>query len=342
MLKKIVPNTVMFAKILVFINLFGYVFGVNNNLVGITILIILLVLMQEDLTKKPIENFIKLTSINLISGILTHLSSQNMWVGFILNFVALATIGYFFSSRLNKTLVVPFGLQYLFMLYSPVTGIDFDKRLIGLVAGAVLVMITQFIIHPKSSQSENETLELVEVNEDTSLYKTVRVIGRDYSVHRVRGAYALRIGLITAITAFIVAFFNLQEGRWIVYTVFSLTELYSENCTIRSKQRVQGTIFGAVIILVLFVFIKDNSIRAMIILVAGYLDSFTTNYRDKMICVTISVIASTALINNALYAAVNRISYILIGTILALIVDKLVFKNKLNDFKEIKKIQEQE
>ena len=322
----------MFAMILVFINLFGYVFGVKNNLVGITILIILLVLIQEDLTKKPVKNLVNLIGISLASGVLAHLSSHNMWLGLMLNFIVLATIGYFFSSRLNKMMVVPFGLQYLFMLYSPVTGSDFNKRLLGLAVGAVLIMVVQFVIHGKIKHPTDEPFELVEKNKEDNLYKPTVLFGRPYAIHPIRAAYAFRIGLITAITVFIVAFFNLQEGRWIVYTVFSLTELYSENCIIRSKQRVQGTIFGAIIVLFLFIFIKDNSIRALIILIGGYLDSYTTNYRDKMICVTVSVIASTALINNTLYAAVNRIGYILIGTILALIVNQLVFKKQLNDF----------
>ncbi|MGB6178292.1 FUSC family protein [Carnobacterium sp.] len=334
-MKKIVSNTVMFAMILAFINLFGYVFGVNNNLVGITILIVLLVLMQEDLTQKPVENFMKLTSINLISGILTYFSSQNIWIGLVLNFIALSTIGYFFSSRLNKIMVVPFGLHYLFMLYNPVSGIDFNKRLIGLIAGAVLVMIVQFIVHRKNISQEEELLNPGPIDEFNSLYEPVRLFGREYAIHSIRGAYALRIGLITAITAFIVAFFNLQEGRWVVYTVFALTELYSEDCISRSKQRIQGTILGTLIVLVLFFFIKDTSLRAMIILVGGYLDSYTTNYRDKMICVTISVIASTALVNNTLYAAVNRVGYILVGTALALLVDKLIFQKQYKDYETL-------
>lgn len=325
----------MFAMILAFISLFGYVFGVNNNLVGITILIVLLVLMQEDLTQKPVENFMKLTSINLISGILTYFSSQNIWIGLVLNFIALSTIGYFFSSRLNKIMVVPFGLHYLFMLYNPVSGIDFNKRLIGLIAGAVLVMIVQFIVHRKNIFQEEELLNPGPIDEFNSLYEPVRLFGREYAIHSIRGAYALRIGLITAITAFIVAFFNLQEGRWVVYTVFALTELYSEDCISRSKQRIQGTILGTLIVLVLFFFIKDTSVRAMIILVGGYLDSYTTNYRDKMICVTISVIASTALVNNTLYAAVNRVGYILVGTALALLVDKLIFQKQYKDYETL-------
>ena len=50
-------------------------------------------------------------------------------MGLVLNFVVLLLIGYFLTSKLNKVILVPFGLQYLFMLYTPVTGNDFIKRL---------------------------------------------------------------------------------------------------------------------------------------------------------------------------------------------------------------------
>lgn len=127
------------------------------------------------------------------------------------------------------------------------------------------------------------------------------------------------------------SFLNLQQGRWIVYTVFSLTELYSESCILRSKQRLQGTIAGVLIILILFTFIKSNAIRGLMVLVGGYLDGYTTNYRDKIICITMSVVASTAIVNGTLITAIQRISYVVIGIILALIMDKLLLRKKTEE-----------
>lgn len=326
-------NTFLFAMILTFVMLFSSIFGENNNTVGVTVIITILVFMGENLTDKPIENLVKLLLINLSLGIFSQLSSNYMWLGLVLNFAVLSAIGYWFSSKMNKVMVVPFGLQYLFMLYSPVTGSDFTKRLLGLAAGAVLVMAVQLWIHRKDNSSQHDVSASVdEAITDEELYRHYTIFGKSFSIHKIRGAYAVRIGLLTALTAFITAFFDLQQGRWIVYTIFSLTELYSENCSTRAKQRLEGTVIGALIILCLFIFIKDNNIRALIVLAGGYLDSYTTNYRDKMICVTMSVVASVSLINGTVFTAVNRIVYVLIGILLALLVDKLIFTKKLNDF----------
>ena len=317
----------MFGTILLFVKVFERIFGSNNNLVAVTVIISILVLMQEDLTKDFAKNLTRLFLINIILGVFSYLAILNIWTRFIVNFIALSGIGYFLSANMNKVIIVPFGLQYLFMLYTPVTGIDYTKRLLCLGVGSVLIMAVQFLIHRKNDRAKVEKRE-------RNQYDTFEYIQlfEKYKINKVRAAYAFRIGLLTAIAAFIVSYFELQQGRWIVYTIFSLTELYSENCKIRSKQRLQGTIIGAIIILILFMFIKDNTIRGLIVLVGGYLDSYTTNYRDKMICVTMSVVATVSLVNGTLITALERVFYVLLGIILAVIADKLIFNKKLADF----------
>lgn len=333
MKKKIISNTLMFIMILTFVTVFGKIFGDANNLVSVTVIISILVLMRQNLTKNPLKNFMNLIFINLCLGIFSHIASENMWLGLILNFVSLAGIGYLLTFNLNKMIIVPFGFQYLFMLYTPVTGIDFGKRILALATGAVLIMVVQFIIHRKNNRIEMDESELIRFDEEKDVYIETEIFSRIYKIHAVRGAYAIRIGVLTALTVFISQVFNLEQGRWIVYTVFSLTELYFEHCKIRSKQRLHGTIIGTLIVLILFIFIKDNVIRSMIVLVGGYLDTYTTNYRDKMICVTMSVIASVSLTNGTFLTVIERVGYVLIGVVFSLMANNLIFKKEVKDMK---------
>lgn len=336
MKKKIISNTIIFLVILFFVKGFEIIFGANNSLVGVTIIISILVLMQEDLTKNLFSNLMKLLFMNLISGVFSTIASHNMYLGLILNFSILLLIGYSLTNKLNKVMVVPFGLQYLFMLYTPVTGSDFTKRLIGLATGAILIMLVQLVIYRGNKNNKVEDSKLQNnidnesnfFNEDKKENEYIKLFNK-FNIHHVRGAYAIRIALLTTIAVFIVDFFNLAQGRWIVYTIFSLTELYSEHCRVRSKQRLQGTIIGIIIIMLLFVVIKDNNIRILIVLLGGYLDTYTTNYRDKIICVTMSVVASVSLTNGTIVTAIERVGYISIGIILAILADKIIFNKKL-------------
>lgn len=330
MLKKVVSNTILFIGIVTFVIVFKTIFGEANTLVGVTLILAILVLMGEDLTKKPVANFIKLLLLNVTLGLFSYISNVNIWVGLILNFLVLSGIGYFLSYNLNKNIIVPFGLQYLFMLYTPVSGVDFQKRTIELAFSAGLIMVIQFVIHRKKKDSEDISNHSNEISEEDAFYREIKVFGKMFKVHTIRARYAIRIGVVAAISAFIVGYFHLEQGRWIVYTIFSLTELYSEHCKVRSKQRLQGTVIGAVIVLVLFVVIKDNTLRSMLVLLAGYMDTYTDNYRDKMICVTASVIASVSLVNGTLVTIFERIEYVCLGIILSLLINKFVLQTTLD------------
>lgn len=323
MVKKITNNTLLFLFIIAFVKGFVVLFGSENSLVGVTLVIELLVLMTKDLTEKTMENFIKLLVLNITLGIFSHISSGNLWLGLMLNFLTLGIIGYLLSFDLNKMIIVPFGLEYLFMLYTPVAGDAFIKRIIGLVAGSILIMATQFVFHRK-----NNNIKKAEVINNDEDYLIFKILGKGYRIHKIRGGYAIRIGLLTSITVFIVGFLKLSQGRWMVYTIFSLTELYSHQCKVRAKERLQGTIIGTIITLGLFMLIKDVAVRGAIVLMGGYLDTYTTNYRDKIICVTISVVASVSLTNGMMLTAFERITYVFLGIILSLLVNKFVLETK--------------
>lgn len=339
MIKKFISNTFMFIAIVSFINIFKQFFGDKNILVGVSIVVSALVLMGLDLTKKPVENFFKLLIINLSLGIIAKFASNNLWLGVILNFLVLSTIGYTLSYNLTKSVILPFGLQYLFMLYTPVYGYDFSLRIAALIFAPIAIMIYQYIAHGGKRNIEVQDSDILEYKneskEEDLYYKVYNIFGKDVEVHTIRASYAIRVGILTAITGFIESllfkYYNIQEGRWMVYTIFSLTELYSEHCRIRSKQRLEGTIIGALIVIILFMFIKNSSLRALIVLLAGFINPFLTNYRDIIICVTVSVVASLGLTNGSILAAALRIIFVIIGIAFALLGNKYIFNKSIKE-----------
>lgn len=121
--------------------------------------------------------------------------------------------------------------------------------------------------------------------------------------------------------------FNLEQGNWIAYTVFSITEFYSEHCKIKSKERIKGTFIGAIIVVVLFMFIRDNFLRSLVVLAAGYLNPFAENYKDMIICVTVSSVDSVALTSGTISIAIERIVYVCIGVAISLLANKYILKS---------------
>ena len=327
MKKKIFTKTLLFLAIVLFVSGFKGVFGESNTLVGVSTVVASLVLLEKNLTTKPLMSFLELLATNILIGVLAFISSHNMWYGLVIDFITLASIGYIFSYTLSKRLIVPFGLQYLFILYSPIEYSELGVRLLSLATGAVVVMVMQFIANAKKENNpETEESLLFTEGEDDHDDTSITMFGKVYNIHPVRARYAVRVGILTAFSAFITTLLGLEQGKWIAFTVFSLTELYSEHCKVKSKERMQGTLIGALIVMISFIFIKDMAMRSFIILMAGYMNPFAENYRDATICVTVSSVASVALTNGTLVTALERILYVAIGIVISLIANKYILK----------------
>ena len=73
-------------------------------------------------------------------------------------------------------------------------------------------------------------------------------------------------------------------------------------------------------------------LRAMIMLIAGYLNSFAVDYRDMMILTTITAVAPVALSQGEAYAIVQRIFYVTVGTILALLANRFILTKSKSDY----------
>jgi len=479
---KIISNTIIFIFIVAFVNVFKSFFGEGNTLMGVTIITTALVLMEKDLTIAPFKNFLKIFATNIFSLIFSVLAVQNIWLGIILNFIALFIIGYLFSYNLKKSVVVPFGLQYFFMLFFPAEGSVLYSRFWALVFGAIFIMIIQFIVNAdkvfkvgtkavndisdnvlakirkiqsdenfekesvsiiesinslkrvifdkrvddyylskdgiiltdilwtlerinllldeisslknKDNYNEllddvynevmvikdrdfnsnnihilknntynekvdkkyiNEFIELInyllkEVSEINILTKkeknnvkvdyeiphhfhNIVVNKRNFNINSAKFRYAIRLGIVGTFTVFIAKVFNLPEGRWMCFTIFSLIQPYSEFSKSRSKDRVIATLIGGIIVILAFTIIRNNTARAAVILMAGYLDPFTTSYRGKMICVTVSAVASASLVGGTLRMVLTRIGFVLIGAIITLIANKYILPYKIKDLK---------
>ena len=465
MKKKIIGNTILFVGILLFINIFNMMFGQENSVVGVAVITASLMLLQRDLTASPLENFMNLAIFNVFTGVCAYIANINMWIGIPINFVALFVIGYLCSSNLKFPVIIGFGLQYLFMLFTPVYGKSFIMRIAGLIFGAFFAMLLQVIANKNKLKKnfkntligiitdfinqlengkesynlindkvniikkivyesrkkdfymcdegkkvtniiyllekiniilennsldndleakkyiikslkdfkvsiendnldtsnikidysryssevinilrlfdkvENEVISLskVELNGKINFYdipekfKMIKVLKNNLNRDSLKFSYGLRLAIVSTISIFIVNLFNIPEGKWIAYTILSLTQPYMESSKIRTRQRIEGTLIGGVIIGVAFILVKDSSARGMIILLAGYLNSFMKDYRNLIIVVTVSAVASTVVEGGAFGIATLRLLLILTGAIFAGIGTKFIIPYKIVD-----------
>ena len=86
------------------------------------------------------------------------------------------------------------------------------------------------------------------------LWKTY--IKESFRSNSLRFSYAFRLAIGITVTSFIVDYFNIQEGRWIVYTVNSLIQPFYEKYEEKTKDRIIATVIGVAIISFSFWFCK--------------------------------------------------------------------------------------
>lgn len=147
----------------------------------------------------------------------------------------------------------------------------------------------------------------------------------------IRFCYAMRVAISITISTFIMQYFNLSEGRWILFTLLSLITPLYEASKSKTKDRVFATIIGSIIIFILFSIFKDPTLRMLIILATGYLNGYANQYRYSTIFVTVSAIGSAALLGDVGILTINRIFFVFVGIVMAILANKYIFPYKVKD-----------
>ncbi len=205
-----------------------------------------------------------------------------------------------------------------------------------------LQLLDSMIVLSKSINSLKE-LDTKEYN----LVKKVEDIPDLFSKESIRSefigkkslkfCYAMRLAITTGIGFFIMYYFKISEARWIMFTVISVTTPIYETSKDKIKDRVFATLIGSIIVFILFSIVKNETARLLLVMLTGYLQGYVQQYRYNMIFVTVSAIGAAAVAGNINAITLDRIIFVLIGTIIAVLANRYLFPYKLEDSnKELK------
>ncbi|WP_242844632.1 FUSC family protein [Clostridium novyi] len=165
-------------------------------------------------------------------------------------------------------------------------------------------------------------------------FNIINILKRNFKASSLRFAYAVRVALCVAISIFIMDYFKIYEARWMAYTVFAIVQPYAENSKVKSYNRMKGTLIGGVIFVILFTIIKNPLIRSVIVIGAGYIDSYNTMYDRKMICVTISALGTASITSSVGSVFLYRMLFVILGLVLALLVNEFILPYTLKNSSE--------
>lgn len=474
----IISQTILYVFIMAFVITFKIIFGDKNILVGVMGITAILMLTQINLTVSPGKNLVKLLIINLGIGIFTYLANINIWAAIPINFIGIFIIAYTFYYNLKSPVYLPFTLQYMFLLATPITAAELPMRLLSLLVAPIGIMLIQFVVNKnKTTKVGNKLIggicdnlikkinndeNKVEINEaikknandfrkiiydnrkdnfyvteegriklnivvileklsnlldestnnkqllndlivclqelkyslgkednlkniadniskilnnykrdnindlvslrilntinmlDISLgelkslgkenyntikanksipeqYKMINVHKKEFYTKSVKFSYAIRVSLGITISAFIADYFKFPEGRWIYFTAFAIIIPIYELSKKKLKDRIFATLVGGAIIVIVFTLFKNMLIRMLVIMAAGYLRSYTSTYRYGTIYTTICAIGAAAMTGGEVVLTIDRIVFVIFGTIIAIIINRFVLPIRMKD-----------
>lgn len=169
-------------------------------------------------------------------------------------------------------------------------------------------------------------------------FKLRHRITANYNARSAKFSYAVRFSIGMALSLFIMDYLHIVEARWIAFTVQALVTPIYETSKTKTKDRLFATVCGVIIVEILFHIFKDTTSRSLILMLSGYISGYLKQYRYSTICVTISAIGSAALLTDTTTISMYRILFVVIGTVLALLINKFILPYDINKDNKILKL----
>ena len=133
-------KSIFFLAICMMVGAYTMVFGQDNSLVGVFVVIIALVMLGSDLSLRPVFNLAVLLAFTLAMGLGAFIALIDPFLGLAVNFSFVFVTSFVMIHDLKSPVYFPFLLGYAFMLCMPVTPDDLPVRIFAIIVGSVLTV----------------------------------------------------------------------------------------------------------------------------------------------------------------------------------------------------------
>ncbi len=185
MKRKIISYTGIFGKdscyngilFFIFVTIFSILFGNENSIVGVVVLLCLMVFRNADLGIHTGQSTMLLALFFVIMTVCPHLANQfSPVLGMLLNIAALAVLILFGCHNpfmFNQSTLV---LGYLLLYGYDVTGKSYQMRLVGMALGAALTCFVFYRNHKNRTYKKNlkDLIQEFDITSSRTMHYRVR------------------------------------------------------------------------------------------------------------------------------------------------------------------------
>lgn len=318
-IKTIFKNLFMIACIIISVSLCSAIFGSNNSLTWVGTIVAIMLYWDLNIGINKRQAPIIIFSLFIFTGIANRVAEINPILGMIINLISIFSITYLLSAKLEYKAYIPLILIYIFDQSNVAIGKDFYTRMISLALGGLITGIVYYFRHRNVKEE----------------FKNIKEHIKDVDIISPRFIISLKMSIGVSIAILIGTLLGIQRTMWISISVMSLTQLEFETTKERFKHRIIYTIIGAVTFVLLFQVLIPEKYDALASIVLSYIYTFIESYKHKMIFITVSALSASMVIFDTTTAIATRIILIILGCILAILINKidlqkpmLLIKNK--------------
>ena len=264
--------TMMFC--MCFVMAYGRIFGQDNSIVGVVVLLFLMVFKNADFgisMKGSIGVIGLIFSILIIGPAAACLAGP--FAGMIINAICIFLLAFFGCHNIlmsNHSTVV---LGYLLLYGYEVPMEAFAERVLGLLVGALMTAVVFYRGHKNRSYKRNMKSLFKEINLHSS---------------RTRWQMAMTFGIASGMA--LVELLNMPRSMWAGIAVMSVILPFEKDSKARSKERIPGNVIGGILFLILYL-ILSPSFLAYAGIIGGIGVGFSASYRWQSVFNTFGAIA---------------------------------------------------
>lgn len=301
-LKTVLSKLPVYLFCVLFVMGYNRLFGSENALTGIIVLVGILMLLGMELGIKTAQAAIIIPLLYVIIAFAPKLALINPFWGIAVNFLSLGIILILSAGEPHSGIYIAFMMSYLFSHGVEASGEVFRLKALSLMLGGVIIAGVYFLAHRKSTCT-----------------KTVFDRFRELSLSSTKTQWYIKLTAALTLAMFLGDYFQIPRYMWINLTLLSLTTPEKQDGFRRAKIRLPGAVLGTAVFYVLFVLLIPPQYHNYVMMALGFWSMFVADYFVKTAYNSFSALSTALLLSSAKEAIVIRIAANAVGTVFALV-----------------------
>lgn len=231
----------------IFITLFCILFGTENSVAGLTVLLSIMVFRCADLGIRASHGVLSIFLVFAIFAAGPKISNV-LPVGWafctnVIFIMLLLLLGCHNVIMYNHSTMV---LAYLLLQGYDVSGEAFNRRFVGLCVGAVITAAVFYRNHRKIAYK-----------------RTFKNLFQEFNLSSARTRWQLRLAFTISSVMLIASLLNVPKAMWIGIAAMSVSVPFRSDIAYRIKYRAPGNILGSILFLVVYWILPEGSVSYM-------------------------------------------------------------------------------